>query len=185
VKPAALALLALTLSIGCYSMTPHRAQLAANAHPPDCAAAVADVFASSGYLQLATPPSLSMFFSPRMTGPYSSFLGTGVGVGVTIDPAGPAASTCNVTMEALSPDVNCADEHQAMTCGGPGEVRTTPILGTGPGLSNYERLWPKRCPVTPSLACAYTYAPGAENDAAVDELARRVRARLGVRASVN
>ncbi len=41
------------------------------------------------------------------------------------------------------------------------------------------------CPMTGTFACRLSYAPGEENDAAVDELARRVRVALGGGAHVN
>ena len=41
------------------------------------------------------------------------------------------------------------------------------------------------CPVVPSIMCELTPAPGADNDAAVDELARRVQAALGPSGRVN
>jgi hypothetical protein len=151
---------------------------------PACVKAVEDVFVRSGFIQVQSPPNVSMLFSPRTVGPYSSFLGTGVGVGVTIDRAG--ADACHVTLEALSADVNCAEEHAPLSCGGLGEVRTTAALGVGPPAGpgairpNHLADGPSlRCPMMPSMMCTFSYAPGAENDAAVDELARRLRAQLG------
>jgi hypothetical protein len=172
---AALVLLAVGPT-ACYSTTPHRAQVAAVAAPRDCADAITDVFARSGFVQLPTPSNLSMFFSPRMNGPYSAFLVTGTGVGVTIDPAGQGGRDCRMTIEALSADVNCADEHLPKTCGGV----AAPMVGSSPNVNGMPR-----CSVTAPVGCPMSYAPGADNDAAVDELARRLRERLGPRASVN
>jgi hypothetical protein len=169
---------------GCYATTPHRAEVAAVARPNDCTAAVEDVFSRSGFIEVQTPANLSMLFSPRVVGPYSPFLGTGVGVGVTIAQVG--TGTCHVTLEALSPDAGCAEEHAPLSCGGMGEVRTTAVPGAGPASlpPNHLADGPdERCPFTPPPMCTLSYAPG--NDATIDELARRVREALSPRVSVN
>jgi hypothetical protein len=181
---AALAAVSLGLAAGCYSATPHRAQVASNAAPRECSAAVADVFARSGFVQVATPPKMSMLFTPRTSGPYSSFLSTNTAVGVTLRP-GLGADTCEVTIEALSPDVDCPpppngtsgtlncqrqDSPMHLTPNGPG-------FGASPSMS--------ACPTVPQPNCPLTYAPGADNDAAVDELARRVQVALGSEGHVN
>lgn len=150
--------------------------------PAGCAAAVEEVFERSGFVQLPTPPNLTRFYSPRMSGEYSAFLGTGVGVGVTIEGASPQA--CRVTLEALSPDAGCADEHLPLACSGPGAIQSTPAPGTFPSYSAIGTA-PFICPRTPSLSCTLSYAPGSDNDAAVDELARRLRVRLGPTVAVN
>ncbi|HVU52062.1 MAG TPA: hypothetical protein VHL80_15295 [Polyangia bacterium] len=184
---AALAAASLGLAAGCYSTTPHRAQIAAVALPRVCAAAVVDVFARSGFVQLPTPPDLSMLFAARVTGPYSSFMRTGMGVGVKVDTATGGAGTCNVTLEALSPDVDCADMHAPLTCValGKGPVTMDPITGTimSPPLRNATSA--PACPIMGNLSCKLSYAPGADNDAAVDELARRVQVALGADGRVN
>jgi hypothetical protein len=186
VKPAALAALALTLLVGCYSTTPHRAGVDVIAKPEACADIVRDVFARSAFIQIPGPPNLSMLFSPRMSGLYSPFLATGVGVGVVI--AQVDAATCHVTLEAVSPDVSCPEMHGPLTCGGMGQVRTPAVLGAGPEVprGDYLSAGPStRCPTLPPLTCSLSYAPGASNDAAVDELARRLRERLGPLARVD
>jgi len=175
--------LSLALSAGCYSMTPHRAQVAANANHHDCADAITDVFERSGFVQLPAPRKLSMLFGARMGGPYSSFLSTGSGVGVTIH-NDEGAGLCHVTLEALSPDVGCAGSDTGpsgtLNCqvqGAPGAPARISYTG---GVTNQPF-----CPVVPSTICELTSAPGADNDAAVDELARRLQAALGPSGRVN
>jgi hypothetical protein len=181
-----LSMLAVMIGAGCYSTTPHKAQVAAIAMPRTCVSAIADVFAKSGFVQLPTPPDLSMFFTARTSGPYSSFLRTGTGVGVKLDAATDGAGTCNVTIEALSPDVDCPDAHAPLACIAPGKgpimmdpisgMPLTPTMRNGGGMP--------ACPNMGTFACRLSYAPGEENDAAVDELARRVRVALGADAHV-
>lgn len=187
-KPVArmLALFALAsanLALGCYSTTPHRAQIATKATPRDCAEAISDVFTRSGFIQLPTPPKLTMFFATRTAGPYSSFLSTGSGVGVTLRHEHSNESVCHVTIEALSPDVGCPGSQTGpsgtLNCRRLGEPGS-PIVGISYGAS-YET----PCPVVPGPMCELSYAPGADNDAAVDELARRLQAALGPSARVN
>jgi hypothetical protein len=177
---APLVVVALVGMSACYSITPHRAQVVTRAAPRACADAVGEVFARSGFVQLPTPPRLSMFFGPRLSGPYSSTLAAGTGVGVTIDPAALAGGTCHVTLEPLSPDANCVGAWPT-----PFSCRRAEVpLARGPGWHrDSEPQMP--CPVTQTPMCDLSYAPGADNDAAVDELARRVRETLGPQARVN
>ena len=81
---ALLALSSLGMGVGCYSTTPHRVEVARTAAASECTDAISDVFARSGFIQLPTPRNLSMLFSARVGGPYSSFLSTGSGIGVTV-----------------------------------------------------------------------------------------------------
>jgi hypothetical protein len=180
-RTARRALVLLGLGLGaCYSTTPHRAQVATPAAPRACADAVSSVFARSGFVQLPTPPRLSMFFGPRMSGPYSSTLTAGTGVGVTIDPAALADGTCHVTLEPLSPDVNCVGTSPApFSCRKP---ESPEPRGSWWSRDNEP---PVLCPITQTPICDLSYAPGADNDAAVDELARRVRETLGPKDKVN
>jgi hypothetical protein len=174
---------------GCYATTPHKAEIASQASSQaDCAEAVAQVFDRSGFVQLPTPANWSMFFAVRTTGPYTSFLRTGAGVGVNVNQAGEGAGTCHVTIEALSPDANCPEGHTPLTCDAPnGGIWTNAVVG-GP-FTQEARPTPgatrNLCPVVPPLSCEMSYAPGADNDAAVDELARRVRVALGPTARVD
>jgi hypothetical protein len=185
-EPRMRALLALTSlglavsgSVGCYSTTPHRVQVATRAAPADCASAIKDVFARSGFVELPTPARLSMFFTPRTKGPYSSFLATGSGIGVTVrDPKG--AGTCDVTLEALSPDVGCP----GAASGPSGTLNCQRESAPSEG-SKYGASYTPACPVVPLVTCDLSSAPGEDNDAAVDELGRRLQAALGPRASVN
>jgi hypothetical protein len=183
---AALALGSIGLASGCYSTTPHRAQVASNVAPRDCTTAIRDVFARSGFIQLPTPPRMSMLFTARLEGPYSSFLRSGTGVGVTIDPARAAAGACDVTIEALSPDVSCPYANMASVCNnGTARVAMDPVTGSTLLASpQADVIGAPVCPTT-ALMCPLSYAPGADNDAAVDELARRVQVALGPSATVN
>jgi hypothetical protein len=180
---ALVALSALVLDAGCYSLTPHRAEVARMAPASACSDvfndAVTDVFARSGFIQLPTPRNLSMLFAARTGGPYSSFLSTGAGVGVTVR-HDDAAGMCHVTLEALSPDVGCPGSDSGpsgtLNCQRPGAPQTVEAYGVSTQAP---------CPVVPLLACELSYAPGADNDAAVDELARRLQAALGSNGRVN
>jgi hypothetical protein len=178
---APFALAALALGSACYSTTPHRATAGTQVASGDCAATITDVFARSGFVQLPTPAHLSMFFGARMAGPYSSFLRTGSGVGVTIDPADQAAGSCHVTLEALSPDVGCPGGQ----AGPSGTLNCQRLDAPGSPTGGYGVTSGMPCPTVPLLACELSYAPGADNDAAVDELARRVQAALGPNGRVN
>jgi hypothetical protein len=175
---ALLALVSLGLAFGCYSTTPHRVQVATQAEPVDCTNAITDVFSRSGFIQLPTPAHLSMLFAPRTSGPYSSFLSTGSGIGVTVKHDN-AAGTCHVTLEALSPDVDCPGSDSGpsgtLNCQRPGAPTQGPSGDTNVPL----------CPVVPVASCELTSAPGGDNDAAVDELGRRLRAALGPSSRVN
>jgi hypothetical protein len=200
---APLALVVLALGSACYSTTPHRAHVASKATPRDCTFAARDVFARSGFVQLPPPAHLSMFFWPRIEGPYRAFPRTGAGVGVTIDPADQAAGSCRVTLEALSPDVDCPGSATGpsgtLSCQRPGASAAAtpnvygggasapipcPVVTTFPGPSDPSLVAFGPRPIVAST-CQLSYAPGADNDAAVDELARRVRAALGPGGRVN
>jgi hypothetical protein len=177
---ATLALGSLGLAAGCYSATPHRAEIASSNTPVRCASVVADVFARSGFIQLPSPPKVSMLFGARTSGPYSSFLTTGSGVGVTLT-GDNGGSSCHVTIEALSPDVACHDAHTPLTCGGGAmDVITGEKIASS---GNWSGTPP--CPEIGQTMCELSNAPGAENDSAVDELARRVQMALGPAATVN
>jgi hypothetical protein len=167
---AMLAMASLGLASGCYSLTPHQAQVSSNVAPRACSSAVADVFAQSGFVQVSTPPTMSMLFTARTSDQYSTFLPTNTAVGVTLR-QGLGADTCEVTIQAVSQDVSC-----------PGS------LNGSAHSSNFERTAPPNevmVPSVPQHACVMTYAPSARNDAAVDELARRVRVALNGEARVN
>jgi len=170
---AALAAAALGLAAGCYSATPHHAQVASSASPRECSAAIVDVFARSGFVQVATPPKMSMLFTARVTGPYNSFLSTNTAVGVTFRQG---TETCDVTIEAVSPDVDCPaplnGTSGTLNC----QRADMPLLVT-PNAASSATV--PLCPIVPQPNCELTYAPGADNDAAVDELARRVQLALG------
>jgi hypothetical protein len=179
---ATLALAALGLGAGCYSTTPHQARVASSAPGRECADVVGTVFARSGFIQLPAPPEVSMFFGARLQGPYDSFVRSGAGVGVKIDAAAADEGRCNIAIEALSPDVACMDTHAPMACGGAeGTTLMDPITGDmgGNHMSGVASVGP--CPIVRPVTCQLCYAPGADNDAAVDELARRVQAELGSR----
>jgi hypothetical protein len=107
VAPGRALALGLALLGGCYSTTPHRAEVVSRAQPQDCGAIVADVLGRSGLVQLPTPTWLSMFFGPGMHAE-KPLVPMGVGVGVTIDAANGGPGGCHVTLEALSPDPSCA-----------------------------------------------------------------------------
>jgi hypothetical protein len=169
---------------GCYETTPHRAQVASSVAPKVCSNAITDVFARSGFIQLPTPPNLSMFFTARLDGPYNSFLRSGTGVGVTIDAAAANVDACHVTIEALSPDVGCSDMHGPFACGSGGfgiDQVTGGMVPAGSSAPSYTT----PCPIVRPLICTLSYAPGSDNDAAVDELARRVQVALGPSGRVN
>jgi hypothetical protein len=118
-----------------------------------------------------------MFFGPRLDGPYGSFLATGLGIGVNVQNDGGDAGTCHVTIEALSPDVDCPGSENrpaaALSC------RRVSMPADGPGRSAAAMTSTVLCPVVPPVTCELSSAPGDDNDAAVDELARRLRAVLG------
>jgi hypothetical protein len=170
---AVLAAASLGLAAGCYSATPHVAQVASSAAPRECSAAIADVFARSGFVQVTTPPKMSMLFTARVTGPYNSFLGTNTAVGVTFRQG---TDTCDVTIEAVSPDVDCPPPQNGTSGTLNCQRADTGSIVTPNGV--LSPLLPL-CPTVPQPTCELTYAPGADNDAAVDELARRVRIALG------
>jgi hypothetical protein len=163
---------AVGLSAGCYETTPHRVEVAARVSSTDCAAAVRGVFAGAGYVQLPSPPRTWMLFSPRQTGAYSSQARSGSGVGVTYAGSEADPDDCHVMLEALSSDANCAGTEQlsgvSTMCGG-----------------KLDRTWPAECLVGPEMTCELTSAPSPDSDAAVDDLARRLRAALGPRTRVN
>jgi hypothetical protein len=186
---AALAMAALGLGGGCYATTPHRAQVASSTTPSHCASVVADVFARSGFVQVARTPQLSMLFTARTAGPYNSFLPTGTGVGVKLTGESEGSGWCRVELEAVSPDADCVDVHSPFTCAaqGAGTVAMDPVTGdtSSVPVPAPRDAYAPACPIVRPLLCQLSYAPGAENDAAVDELARRVRAALGENASVN
>jgi hypothetical protein len=175
-----LALSSIALAAGCYSTAPHRAQFVTQATPRACSAAIDSFFAGSGFIQLPTPPHLSMLFTARVSGPYTSFLRTGSGVGVTVNEGGASSETCNVTLEALSPDVNCADVHAPLSCVGPsGGVSMDAVTGSNVSLPPGGNQSPRMtCPTVAPVMCELSYAPGADNDAAVDDLARRLHTAL-------
>jgi hypothetical protein len=180
-RAAALALALGLAAGGCYSTTPHRAEISTPATKDACAAAIGDVFERAGYVQLPTRQGLSYLFGPRLSGAYSSFLLAGSGIGVTVSPIAAAEGTCHVTIEALSPDVGCPVAAGPLGCGTAQVVATN---GPSGGRSTVQDGTPP-CPVVPPAMCELTSAPGAGNDAAVDELARRLRATLGPSGAVN
>jgi hypothetical protein len=175
---ALLALTSLGLAVGCYSTTPHRVQVATWGAPVNCANAIDAVFSRSGYVQGPTPPHASVFFTPRTQGPYTSFLPMGTGVAVLIhDDDG--KGTCHLTLEALSSDATCAANES-------GPSGTMHCLGTSPpGAPSYGSGIPGACAVVPQQVCELTSAPSTENDATVDELARRLARALGPSGRVN
>jgi hypothetical protein len=149
--------------------------------PPDCVATITDVFARSGFIQLPTPPNMSMFFGARIEGPYNSFLRTGTGVGVTLRRGGESQSACQVTIEALSPDASCSDAHVPLACG---HGAMNPVTGDMIVAPTGNSSGSPPCPIVGApLMCELSYAPGADD--AVDELARRVQDALGPSGRVN
>jgi hypothetical protein len=108
---------------------------------------------------------------------------TGSAVAVTITDQDGAGGSCRVTIEAVSPDADCPGDvgssFSAVGCQAQGIAQPMPP----PPLSGATPV--PLCPPSPILACKLTYAPGADNDAAVDELARRVQDALGPTATVN
>ena len=169
----------MALAAGCYSTTPHRAQFATQATPKACSAAIGDFFANVGFVQLPTPPRLSMLFTARVSGPYTSFLRTGSGVGVTVNEGHADSETCDVTLEALSPDANCADAHSPLSCvGANGSVMMDAVTGNTVSLPPGGNGPLSACPIVAPVTCELSYAPGDDNDAAVDDLARRLHAAL-------
>jgi hypothetical protein len=179
---ALLAVAGLYLTAGCYSSTPHRAQASTAVAQANCARTVSTVFANSGFIQVPPPPNVSMLFTPRIGGPYTSFLRTGAGVGVTLNQN--AAPSCRVTIEALSPDSSCVFMGPPLLCSArTGPVAMDQVTGEMTPLHDGSLSIPA-CPATVQL-CQLSYAPGEDNDAAVDELARRVQAALGAPVHVN
>ncbi len=177
-------LLALSwLGAGCYSTTPHRAQVASVAAPRRCSAAIVAVFERSGYVQLPTPHNWSMFFGPRLDGPYGAFLATGSGIGVTVQNDGGDAGTCHVMLEALSPDVGCPGRDDAPAA--VSNCRRVSMPADGPGRGAAAMTSTALCPIAPSMTCELSSAPGDDNDAVVDDLARKLRAVLSPAARVD
>jgi hypothetical protein len=180
---AALAMASLGLAAGCYATTPHTAQVASGRTPSQCANVVAEVMARSGFVQVARPPGLSMLFAARTTGPYTSFLTTGAGVGVMLTGDDHGGGSCQVMLQAVSPDVDCADSHTPLACGFGSDMIA--VTGESVAVPQGNASGSPPCPIVRPLTCELSYAPGADNDAAVDELARRVRVALGSAATVN
>jgi hypothetical protein len=179
---AILATVGLGLASGCYATTPHRAQASSPVAQGDCARTVSTVFANSGFIQVPPPPKVSMLFTPRIGGLYTPFLRTGAGVGVTLNQSEP--TSCHVTIEALSPDSSCTLLGAPLLCNGnTGPVAMDQVTGAMTPVPDGTLSLPA-CPAT-TLLCELSYAPGPENDAAVDELARRVQAALGAAARLN
>jgi hypothetical protein len=188
-KLGARSLAALALAAaGCYATTPHVAEVAvpgrADAGCSAATDAVQEVFARSGFVELPPRGHVSMLFGARTRGPYTSFLTTDSGVGVTVHRS-EEDGTCHVAIEALSPDASCpgsaAGSSGAINCQRPQDSSAPSYAYYGPSAASAERL----CPPVPVFTCDLTYAPGEQNDAAVDELARRVQAELGSRGRVN
>jgi hypothetical protein len=155
---------------GCYESTPHRVQVA-SASPATCAPVITQVFAQAGFVQLSTPRGLSMFFAARSGGPFDSFLRTGAGVGVTFARESSVGTPgCDFALEALSPDVSCpgAERYGA-------SMAPDAVLARRPSAAN----WVVPDPMNGTALCDFTSARSPDNDAAVDELARRVRVALG------
>jgi hypothetical protein len=177
---AVLATAAAGLASGCYATTSHKAEVALNVAPRACTNVVAGVFADAGFKQVPTPPRMSMLFAAKTSGLYDSFLTTGTAVGVTVV-QGMGADTCHVTIEAVSPDVNCPEMHGPLRCGYGGMDEVT---GTRTYIGPISPGSPP-CPIVRPAVCELSNAPGEANDHAVDELARRVQSALGPTSTVN
>jgi hypothetical protein len=160
------------VSAGCYETTPHRVEVAARVASPDCAATVRGVFAGAGFVQLPSPPRTWMLFAPSGAGPSSSLRTSGAGVGVTFSGSEGQSDDCHVTLEALSSDASCP---KSQSVGG------GPVMCGGPVL----RMAPAQCLVAPEMMCQLTSAPSPDNNAAVDDLARRLRVALGPKSRVD
>jgi hypothetical protein len=166
-RRAAVAVLVCAVTTGaCYSTTPHRAEVASAADAQTCARAVGDVFAQSGFVDLPAPAPYSMLFGARWSGEYNSYLANDTAVGVVFAENASSPGSCRVILEAVSSDPSC-------------ESPSSPTLWRSP-------LWDPAGPSFPGVRtyCKLSYAPGEHNDAAVDELARRLRVALGAQASV-
>jgi hypothetical protein len=173
----ALALASLGVTSGCYSSTPHRVQIVSGATPNECWSVVGAVFTDAGFSRkMPTPPNLSMLFGARTSNPDGFGVRTSSAVGVMIRDGAPSGPSCKVTLEMISPDVDCTASVNlgagVATCQPPSSAQPSPPLSSG------QYLVPV-CPPTPVHNCKLSYAPGAENDAAADELARRVQVALG------
>jgi hypothetical protein len=165
-RRAAVAVLVCAVTTGaCYSTTPHRAEIASPAPSHDCLSAVANVFEDAGYVRRSPPPGLSFFYGP----PFVSSRVSESGIGVTVPQDELEQGRCHVILEALSPDASCSPAAEASLTAGTGAWAVPPRLVSPP----------------PPRACNLSYAPGAENDAAVDDLARRLRIALGATAQVD
>ncbi|HVZ74654.1 MAG TPA: hypothetical protein VHJ20_19865 [Polyangia bacterium] len=162
-------LAALALAAGCYSTTPHRAEVRTAATDDSCRTAVADVFEAAGMVRRPPPPGQSLFYGPRLAPSNGSREMSGAGIGVTVAEGELAAGRCHVTLEALAPDSSCPPGAVAPLAAGTGPWALPPVV-TSP---------------IPPQSCEITYAPGNDNDAAVDELARRLREALGAHAQVD
>jgi hypothetical protein len=157
----------------CYETTPHRAQVISYVRDTNCVSVIQDVFARAGFVQLPTPPRLSMFFAPRVSGPYSSVLRSGTGIGVTFAPKGSVEEPgCQFDIEALSPDASCTSTEM-------NPAATLACDGVGPGSIDAVKT-STMCPTSMPLAsCELTSVPGKPNDDAIDEMGRRLRVALG------
>jgi hypothetical protein len=140
---------------------------------------VGDVFTRAGWVLLPPPPGLTYLFAPRTTGPFFAKLRTGSAISVTLTQEGDADdSVCRVVVEAVAPDPSCPED-EPIECLNP----NLPMASAPPPASdstNYSmqcRPWPPMCP--------FTAAPTPQNDAMVDELARRIRTALGETGHVN
>lgn len=177
-----LATAAVGLGAGCYATTPHRGEAASNAGARSCAEAVIEVFSDSGFAALAAPPDLSMLYEPRASGSRGASMSAGAAVAVKIGAPAGAAGSCHVTLEAVSPDVDCPAPQSSMFSEPRCQARN--VSQPAPPIASGEYLVPE-CPARPVVACKLSYAPGAQNDAVVDELARRLQSALGPTGSVD
>jgi hypothetical protein len=166
VAPSAIA--ALALLAGCYATTPHRPEVKAPAPKSACLAAVDDVFTRAAFVPMQTPAGYTAFFAPRMGSSQLQRRRAGLGVGVVVEAGVAVGGGCRVVLEALSNEGACP-EVESLECS---SMR-----------SPFESVTLRSCQ-SDVTTCPMSTAPGAHNDAMVDDLARRLRETLGKDASV-
>jgi hypothetical protein len=117
---------------------------------------------------MQTPNGFTAFFAPRGGVGELQRRRAGFGVGVVVHEGFAEGGGCRVVLEALSTEASCP-EVESTECSSMRSAWEAPTL---------------RSCQSDVTTCQMSSAPGAENDAFVDDLARQLRETLGSTASV-